>query len=391
MKYFSYLLITIFITINNPLFSYCQSNNENICLKFKNYVKFNNSRINVKLKDIIIDKFSNKYLLLNEYKKENKNLIIKKLDKNNVLIWENTIKNIEGINILKNSKNEIYITSYYTKSLKLEINNKKIEIKSNHTKSLLILTLDTQTGKIINYLNISTNYGVEPYISKINKENNLYITGYYGGKSDFFEKKGFEDGFLLVLDSNLKKLWSKSINRKYSVIINDIKIGINNIYLRTNKKKLYKIDKKNKEIIEILKTANIKSFDIDKNENIYAVTHNDYLKKFDKKGNLILTNNLNDFDYIVTPSEIKVENNSLFIKYFAKIEYRNNIIISKYNLELKNIWHNAILGSSSFNGYLKIFNKNIYLFGDYDGDLKLSDKISFYNLYISNFLFEFKE
>ncbi len=378
------LVIILMLIINFPLFSYCKSNEDNACLNFKESIKLDNSEINIKIKDITSDKNTNKYLLLNKVN----SLIIKKLDKNNALIWETKIDAI-GVNILQNSENEIYITTYYNKDLNLEINNKKIIIKSNNTNALLILKLNTQTGSLINYLNISTNYGVLPTTAKF-KENKLYIAGYYGGKSEFLEKKGYEDAFLLILDENLKKIYSKSIIRKGFIAIDSIKIGNESIYLKTNEKKFYKIGKKTKKIEEILKGANVKFFEIDKNENIYAITYNNILKKFDNTQKLLVTNNLKDFDYVVTPSKIKVKKTGLFIEYFAKIEYRNNIIISKYDLNLKNIWHNAILGASYFNGVFKIINKKLYLFGNYSGDLKLSDEINFYSLKASNFLFLFE-
>jgi len=316
-----YLLIILILISSNPLFSYCKSNQDNSCLKFKESIKLDNSEINVTLKDIIADKEGNKYLLLNKID----SLIIKKLDKNNVLIWETKTDAI-GVNLLKNSKNEIYIITYYNKDLNLEINNKKITIKSNNTNASLILKINSQTGLLINYLNISTNYGVVPLTAKF-KENKLYIAGYYGGKSEFLEKKGYKDAFLLIFDDNLKKLWSKSIVRKGFVSIESIKLGNESIYIKTNEKKFYKIDKKSKKIEEILKGANINFFEVDKNENIYAITYNNILKKFDNTQKLLVTKDLKDFDYVATPIELKLEKDNLFIEYLAIIEYRNNILI----------------------------------------------------------------
>ncbi len=380
-----YLLIILILITANPLFSYCKSNKKNECLKFKQSTEPDNTKTESEFKDIYIDNSENKYLLLNI----KNSLKIKKLNNKNVLQWQTEI-DANGVNIYGNGKSEIYIIAFYTQDLNPEINNKKNILKSNNTQSLLVLKLNSKTGKITNHFNISTNYGIVPAVTEY-KYNNLYIAGYYGGKSEILKKNGYEDAFILILDENLQKVWSKTINQNNFLTITMLKVSKNNIYYKTNERKFYKTDKKNKHTTEILKNLNIKTFDIDENENIYAVTNNNSLKKFDNNLKPVKTNSLNEFDYSVTPSEIKVVKNSLFIKYSAGIDYRYNIIISKYNSDLKNIWHYAIIGTTSINASAKFTNKKVYLFGEYTGNLELSDKNKFYSSKIKNFLLEFEE
>jgi hypothetical protein len=340
---------------------------------------------------MVVDKNQNRYLLASSAR----NSYLLKFNEKNILIWKKTLS-FNMVNLLINSKGDIYLTSFYIKDLDLEINSKKIEIKSNNTKSMLILKFNSGNGELLNYLNISTNYGVTPVVSRLDEKDNLYIGGNYGGNSEFFEKTAYNSVFLLVLDDNLKKMWSKSfINNTYTSL-HDFKIGKNKIYLTlivNNINQMFFLDRvtKKEEMID-LKEKYIVFFDIDKDENIYLINNQNFLKKFDNKFVKLKEIKLSIGDHVsVTPIGLNLKKDSLFIEYASTIEYRKNIIIAKYNLNFDNHWYYAILGENYLNNNLRFFNDKFYLFGEYTGNLFISDDVDCFGQYVNHYLIELED
>ena len=390
MSIFKYITILIAILLSVNIYSFCEHHNKKECLKFNDFIKLNIVK-NSKLADFALDKTGNKYILLNTKLDKKDVFFISKIDKNQKLIWSRYIKGLAH-NILLNSKNEVIVSSDITGDIKLESKN-----YSFNTKSLLILKLEHTKGKLKKHLFISTNYSVVPTALSLDGDD-IYIAGYYGGKSDILTSSkniAYEDAFLLVLDINLKKKWARTFIKAGFNYIDDIKIFSENIYLSLKRSSYYtntlmKINKKSpKAKPKELKSVNIKSFDIDANENIYLINSATlFLMKYDKDFKEIYNKELNKSKKFLTPSEVIVKNDSLFIKYIANVDYKKNILISNYNLELKNNWHFAIIGQTQTRNKLMIFNNNLFLFGEFNSNLTFLDKDFFTNK-ISPFILDF--
>jgi len=369
------LLLSLVIMLPGRLFSFCEHTEKKKCLKFNEFISYELK--DVKIIDFTLDKDANQYSLLNKKDK----FYINKTDKNHKLIWSKEFKG-SAVNIMINSKNEVIISSYFTGDILLE--SKKY---NSNTKSLALLKLDNLKGELKNHLVVSTSYGVIPIVAKLSGDD-IFIAGYYSGKSKFLnntKKIPYEDGFLLALDENFNKKWTKTFFRQGFSYISDFKIGNENIYLMIKFKNnilshILHLDKKTKLINSVtIKENNVISFDIDEKENIYLINKKRILKKFNKSLKEIASKDLNEFDFSFSPLEIIYKNGSLFIQYISVINYKKNILLSNYDLNLKNIWYYTITGQINIKSTLKLLNNNLFLIGEFWGNMIFEDKDYFSN------------
>jgi len=183
-----FLIVSLIFLSSINLLSFCKSNNKEKCLDFKEIVEFESYKKSL-ISDFKIDKDANKFILFNNPIASS---FIVKLDKSNKELWKKSFA-FESHNLFLDNKGNLIIIADYSGELDL---NKDTKLNSS-TKALLVLKINSKTGKLIKHFSIKTNYGINPNVSNIDESNNIYISGIYGGKSKYFEKIAYENSFIL--------------------------------------------------------------------------------------------------------------------------------------------------------------------------------------------------
>lgn len=161
-----------------------------------------------------------------------KDAFLVKINKENKYEWSYTFGsqgNEIGYSVVTDKEGNVYLTGTFENEIKLDEKN---ILKSKGFSDIFLIKLD-KSGKLIN----SKSFGSaveDKGLSLYYDNENLYLTGSFGGKLEFSKDiiiEGYEDGFLAKLNLNFEPVFAKSFEGINTVFINHLQIVDGDIYL----------------------------------------------------------------------------------------------------------------------------------------------------------------
>ena len=362
-------------------------------MKFKNYIKKRNKKIQEEIKDIIIDKYREKIISQNKEIEELKKKL-EEIMKASLYILKNSFNNTDNINISNIINNNISQNTQ-KKKLKdniLNIRNKKATVvhniinRNNHKNFNRSTTFSNENNKLKKSSTLANGLTVE---NKKNKgENNLSLSNsrIKLNKYEVFSPKGIKTEKIKknsMKIRNKKKKWDSPHKPIKNVYMNDL----NTYYLKElNKKDYQKIE----EIKIKLHSNNVSecnngvTFTNQKKNNNYNVNkfYSQNKNKKPVKKNLI--NKSNNYSYgksnlkkiFNSPKSINTDFSNEYIiskdRRTHKISPENKIILN----------NNFLLTSPNFNGK-NIIHRNINI-NNNDNKIYINTDNNINNVYLQN-------
>jgi len=163
-----------------------------------------------------------------------------KLDGNGNFIWSKMMNNRGSVNV--DYSDNIIISGYFIGTTDMNPNFGIYNMTPTGNSDGYIIKLDSQ-GNFVYAKQIGgiNTFIDNTYLTEIDKQNNIYLSGLFGGTIDFNPNGGVNnltsslisvsDSYILKLDSNCNFIWVKQITNSYFGEITNLKIDSNfNIY-----------------------------------------------------------------------------------------------------------------------------------------------------------------
>ncbi|MEX0598008.1 MAG: T9SS type A sorting domain-containing protein, partial [Candidatus Paceibacterota bacterium] len=172
-------------------------------------------------------------------------LFISKFSFNGNLLW---VRNVGGVgselidDIVSDSKGDLYLTGYFTKNMKVKVNNDSVSLSSNGFRNILFIKMNT-SGDFIwvtDFGGNSTDYGIDLLISS---DDQITLCGAFSNSVNFdksggvniAESNGATDIFIASFTDNTSgikfiqdekskiKIFPNPSNGEVNIISNDLK------------------------------------------------------------------------------------------------------------------------------------------------------------------------
>ena len=343
-------------------------------VKFKNYIKNRNKKIQEEIKDIIIDKYREK--IISQYKEiEELKKKLEEIMKASLFILKNSFNSNSNDSIINsNIINNTFIQKTQNKNLKndiLNIRNKKITVvhniinRNNNKTFNRSTTFSNENNKLKKSSTLANGLTVEYKKNKGDKNLSLSNSRTKLNKNEAFSPKGIKTEKIKKTSMKIKtkkKEWDSPHKPIKNVYTNDL----NTYYLKElNKKDYQKIEeikiKLHNNNVSVSECHNGVSFTNQKknnNSNVYKFYSQNKNKKPVKKN---LVNKSNNYSYgknnlkkiFNSPKSINTDFSNEYI--ISKDRKTHKISPENNNIYLNN---NFLLTSPNFNGK-NIIHRNI--------------------------------